>query len=279
MLIAKPILLGVVLPAVLSGLWLLPAWRRRDDTVSDSGRWVGPLALATAYIAGHVGTLGWPPFPAIEANQWVAWFTIVAAVMGVVEAARAVPAWRQWMLRVLLLAATLWLVLRPMVDYSWEPGQAVLWIGGIGALALGLWVELELVLPRLSPAAGWLTLLLQVSGGAAALAMSGSLALGLLAGGLAAGVGAALVLSLVLGGRPITATVIPVPGLVLTGLLTAGYFYSELPALSALLVAASPLAALLAAVAMRGRAPLLTVAVQATAQLVAIVVALTLAGF
>ena len=68
------------------------------------------------------------------------------------------------------------------------------------------------------------------------------------------------------------------PGFVLTGLLTAGYFYSELPAISALLVAASPLAALLAGVAMRGRAPLLTVVVQATAQLVAIVVALTLAG-
>jgi hypothetical protein len=117
------------------------------------------------------------------------------------------------------------------------------WLGGLTLLALAFLFGVERVVSGLPPPSGWAVLTVTASGCAFSFVVTGSLALGQLAGALVAGTGVALVLSLPTHGR-LTPSGVTAAAAVLTGLLLSGYFYSELPAPSALLLVASPLAPL-----------------------------------
>jgi hypothetical protein len=275
MLTPNMILLGVVVPAAVAGVTLLTAWRL-GGTEASRGRWGGAVGLGSAYAAGHWGIFGWPPFPAIEATQWIVYVVLVAAALGLLESRIELTTAPRWTLRVALVSASLWLWLRPLVDYAWEPVQAVTRLVLLGLLALAFWAELELVSPRLARGSSWLVLLLVSIGSALALALSGSLALGQLAGVLCAGLGAGFVAALLPGGR--RAEGLPVVAVALAGLWLVGHFYSELPATSALLLAAAPLAALaLPQRTLTGRSAALIPALRVAAVLLPIAAAVALA--
>ncbi len=50
----KPVLLGVLLPAVLCGAWLILAWRpwRRDEPITG-GAWGGAIGFGMGYLIAH----------------------------------------------------------------------------------------------------------------------------------------------------------------------------------------------------------------------------------
>ena len=62
--------------------------------------------------------------------------------------------------RAISVALLLWLTLRPVVRYQWEPVEAVLWLGSLGALLLLLWEGCARVASRLDSSSsllGWIT--------------------------------------------------------------------------------------------------------------------------
>jgi hypothetical protein len=241
------LLLGVFVPALLAAFWLLLAWRPWSRAVvSDHtlGRWGAPVALTLAYAAGHVCVLGLPSWPPTEATHWVLFLALAAGALGLSESLSSRRSrWRLWLPRALLAVGAIPALLKPYVDYTWTPEQSIVWILGIALLSVGFCVELAWALPGLPGTTGWWVLVLLTSGLAVTLALWASLTLGLLAGVLAAGCGAALCVSMLARGRPIPSTLVPLLTVVLGLLILSGYLFAELPAGSALLLAAAPAAA------------------------------------
>jgi hypothetical protein len=135
------------------------------------------------------------------------------------------------------------LLLKPRLQSDWGFGQDLLWVG---CLAAGM-VVLSVVCDGLcrhapAPIATPLFLLIPCGGAAIALMLSSSMLLGQLAAVLAATVFASFVLglrqvALGKGAAPVFTTLF-------AALMVSGYFFAELPAPSALLLAVAPALAL-----------------------------------
>jgi len=241
MLFLKPFLFGVLLPAVVSGIAFVVAWRpwQRDAPVAN-GIWGGAIALSVGYIVGHVGLLGWPPFPPVEATQWLVYLALASGVFGLIIALWHESTGLRWGLRLLLSGAMPWLILRPVLKYRWQPIEGVVWLVGLGVAILGFWLMLNALAKRFRGASTPLVLLVVATGGSVTLLLSGSAMLGQLGGVLTAALGASLViawwnptLSLAHGATSVVA-------ILLAGLWMSGYFYAEVPVVSALLLVVSP---------------------------------------
>jgi hypothetical protein len=140
------------------------------------------------------------------------------------------------------ISVALGLWLRPIVEHQWTRAAAIGWIAVLASVALLACFALDRGMPRLDPPAAWSAIACSFGGTALSLALSGSLALGLLAGSAAAAaLGVATVL-LVRPGRLDSGSVALVLVTISAGLLLCGTFYSALPPSSALLLLAAPLA-------------------------------------
>lgn len=241
-MLLKTFLLGMALPAVVSGTMFLVAWRRRAPLAG--GIWSGATALSIGYVTGHIGVAGLPPFPPTEATQWLAYLALAGMALGLVDALyQKNPAWLRWGLRLLLAAATVWLPLRPVVEYTWGPAKGVGGMVALGIALLAFWTQLEALAER-QPGAGLPLLLFIVTAASSVmLLVSGSALLGQLCGALAAAIGASWVVawespmfSLSRGARPVVSVL-------LGGLWLNGYFYADTPLTSVLLMALSLMAA------------------------------------
>jgi hypothetical protein len=255
-LTTRIVLLGVVLPAILGGgLALLLRLHRGDDR----GAWRAGLALGAGYLAGHVGTLGWPPFPAQPAEHWLAWLVPLALAAVVSETApRTSPASR-WVLRVAVFTAALFLLTGPLREHTWSTGATATWVPLLTLLSLVLWLGIHLGAKRVTGPAPWLALVVVAAGAGAALLLGGSQSLAQLAAGLAAAAGGAFVAALFGVGLPLSPPTALVPGTVLAGLLICGHFYAEVPRVVAVLLTASPLGASLVPTSWtEGRGPFAT---------------------
>jgi hypothetical protein len=215
------------------------------------GRWGLPLALGIGYALGHAGASEWltsgelPPIPPLNATDWLPWLALVAMIVGLVEALWPSPAWARWENRLLLTVATLWLLIGPIYRSLWEPEQwkGAVWVCGLGAGILVFWGVLEGLSCRRGR--GMLLPLAVLAGGtAAALVLSRFLVLGECAIGLAGALGAAWLVSRWWVELSPSGGGVPVVALLLAGLILGGFFYAELPAPSALLLAVAPLALL-----------------------------------
>ena len=204
------------------------------------GRWGVAAGLCLGYLAGHVGLLGWPIFPAVEASHWVAWLAVAAGLLGLVEATWTMPARPSWAVRGLFVAGFLAVLLRSKFEYGWTAFESAAWLGSLWVVLLLSWWNLEAQADRLSGpgwvvplgvvAAGW-AVVQAFSGGASFAQLDGVLAATLL--GALPTVGLRPGPSLSKGGPPVALSV-------LAGLGLAGYFYSEVPAASALLLTLAP---------------------------------------
>ncbi len=233
----ETILYAIALPAVLAGVVWGVAWRvwNRESAPLFGGTWAGAVAVAGAMIAGYIGVSGWSGYPPKVAEGWLPFIAIVAVFAGALEG--VLPKflrWGPWLTIVIWFAFILTERSRP----TWT-GTSIFLV--LTTLAFDGCVQAtEAVAQRHPGAALPLALWVWTAGLAGALGATGSITYGQLGGTLAAAMGAGVVAAWLKPGfsfsRGAVATVMILGG----SLLLCGYFYSELPLSSALILAGAP---------------------------------------
>lgn len=148
------------------------------------------------------------------------------------------------LLLALVSAGALTLLLKPKFQYGWSPGEGLTWVVGLTCAMVLLAVILDALTRQSAPAVELPAMLLITCAGTfGALMLSGSMLLAQYAAVLAGAVFGSLVFSArhVALGRGI----VPLLSLLLGALLTSGYFFAELPAAAAVLLAFAPAFALI----------------------------------
>ncbi len=209
--------------------------------------WAGPPALGLGYALGHAAVRGWlkgewPTFPPLDVTDWVPFLALAAMVLGSFEAAAPSPAWARWENRLLLAAGSLWALLHPLFNGTWQPREGAIWLASIGAAQLIVWGVMETRARQLGRAM-IPPMVILAAGTAAVLLLSHSLVLGELAATLAVALVAICLVSLWRPGLTLARGGVPVVVTVLTGLLVLGRFYAypEVSAPAVILLAVSPL--------------------------------------
>ncbi len=234
---------------------------------------LGPLAIGLAYLSGHLVITGWVPFPPADTTNWLPYFALAAAVLGASCTMLPTKAWARVLIFAVVSAGALRLLLKPKFQYGWSLGEGWLWVACLMCALVLLAVILDALGRRTATAIEMPAFLLITCAGAfGALMLSGSMLLGQFAGVL----GAAVFGSLVFTARKVALGrgIVPVFSLLLVALLLSGYFFAELPAGSALLLA---FASVLALVPIRMPNRLLAFGVRAALVSLPILVALVLA--
>ena len=238
----KPLLLGAGLPFLVS-LAVLALTRRRRTASGKSPSWAGALAVGGGYLAGQVALLGWPPVPPLERVDWLWYLAAAAVAVGTLEALLPSWDWLRWGLRAPLGGAVLLLLLLPLLK-TWGRGEMVAWLAGLGAAGLVFWAALD-SLARRGPGTGPLLLVVLALGSTLVLLWSGSALFAQLGLALTASLAGSLVVAWWAPSLPPARGIATVVGVLLPGTWLLGYFYAEVPAASAVLLAAAlPVAAL-----------------------------------
>lgn len=212
----------------------------------SAGRCAGAIAIGAGYVAGHVFTAGWSSFPPRHATHWLFWFAVVGVIAAVVAALVKPKGTIRLVAWAIICTIACRLILQPKFSYAWSAAEG--WLR-VFAIALGVVVLtccLDLVERRPFGAATLFSVTTVLCGGAfIALILSGSLLLGQFACILSA-IAATCFLLIIAVTAPFHPSGAAAPlSLVCAGLWLSGFFYAELPATSALLLAFGPAMALL----------------------------------
>ncbi len=230
------ILRGVLLPALVALGVLALGWTRPRSASGDA---VAPaLAVGLGYAAGHAALAGWPPFPPIEATQWLFVFALAAAALAILPLSTAGGRG----LRRALIALGVPLPLAwPLAQHTWSKPETAAWLAGLTLGIFALQTALDALRER--PAGRWLPLALVVSAslGGATVLLSGSAWVAQLAGVLAATLAALALAAMLWPARSPRGALLPA-GTLLFALLVTGVLYVEVPLGSGLLIAAAPCA-------------------------------------
>ncbi|MEZ4270704.1 MAG: hypothetical protein R3C68_04510 [Myxococcota bacterium] len=225
---------GLILPGIVAGVFTWIGRRFRRSAAASAGKGIG-----FALLAGYVGLVDWPAWPPNEATQWL---VLIAPLLGGVVGLSAWWSHRpvlRWGLRFITTAVLLFLLLGPMREYHWTSTQGVVWMVALGAVVLWLWRSTETLTQRCRSVGLVMALLSVAIFSAIALAASGSILLGQMAGMLAAGLGSTLIFSAGALGQTVRSGAATVTVILLGAVIGLGYFYSALPASSALLLVAA----------------------------------------
>ncbi len=235
----------VVLPALIAATALVAAWRLRANRSADY--WGPAVGLGVGYIAGYLGILGWPMFPPLEVTQWLFLIAVTGLALGITE-----RWWRRhlritWAVRFLIMGAVSWILLRPLVTYSWSTALSVAWLAGLTAGAIGFWKIQQRLDGHAAPRFHALLLTVLGTTESVVIGLSSSVALAQLQGVLTAAVAATFLVAWRLP-RALDSlnTGIPLVSLLFVTHGAAAFFFAEMPAASAVLLALAPLGALLA---------------------------------
>lgn len=245
MLIFKQLILGLFLPAVVGGGILifaksLASKREREHKKDWFSGWLVAVALGAGYIVGYIGLEGLPPFPPREGVHWLCYLAIIGLISGVFWYASR---WGCLIVQIALSIVIPRLLLNSAFKYTWGPFEGIIWWA---CLAVAIFIFWHIVQESFTilPAGGSSPFVyFGLSGGTALiLALSGSLRLGQHAGILVAVFAVSWIITLI-GQRseekwqvfPLKAS--PVVALLLSGIWMNGYFYEEVPAASAILLA------------------------------------------
>jgi hypothetical protein len=212
----------------------------------SANRCAGAVAIGAGYVAGHVLAAGWSPFPPRHATHWLFWFAVIGVIAAVADALVRPKGTVRLVAWAIICTIACRLILQPKFSYAWSAAEGWLWVFAIALGIVVLTFCLDLVERRPFGTATLFSVTTVLCGGACvALILSGSLLLGQLAGILSAM--AATCFLLIIAVRPSfhpSGAVAPL-SLVYAGLWLSGFFYAELPAASALLLALAPAVALL----------------------------------
>ena len=294
MLLIKQLFLGLLLPAVVSGAILIFTRSRGSRTdatgqetapVGFSGWWIA-AALAIGYIVGYIGIEGLPVFPPRLGPHWLFYFAAIGlAVAGFLH----FSGWVRVVTQIVLAITFPRLLLTATFKYTWGPLEGIIWWV---CLAIAIFIFWHLVEQSFSilPSGGTVPFVyFGIFGGTALiLAVSGSLRLAQ-HGGVFAAIFAAIWIITRVQQRSPPSFVLPlnaasVVTLLLVGLWMNGYFFSDMPGISALLLLISPLFArvgqLTAVQKLSGqRSTMLQIAAIALPVLIAIGITIARAGF
>ena len=245
MLIFKQLILGLLLPAVVGGgLFIFAkslASKRESVHKKDwfSG-WLVAVALGAGYSVGYIGLEGSPPFPPREGVHWLCYLAIIGLISGAFWYASR---WGHLIVQIALSIVIPRLLLNSAFKYTWSPFEGIIWWV---CLAVAIFIFWHIVQESFTilPAGGSSPFVyFGLSGGTALiLALSGSLRLAQHAGVLVAIFAASWIITLV-GQRSdnnkwqvFPLGVSPVVTLMFAGIWMNGYFYEEVPAVSAILL-------------------------------------------
>jgi hypothetical protein len=231
--IAPAALVAMLLAA---GIGFLARWRSKDD----GRKWLYSMALGLAYAAGHVRATGWPGFPPADSTNWLLYFGLVSAALSAIIAHWLPSTGVRIAIAIAASNSALHLLLKPKIQYGWSRGESAIWMSSLTVAASALWLGLGSIATRSArhPLAFPLILLIPAMGLSASLLLSGSLLLGQLGIILVAALLSAFVASARHPGLQVGT--VPAFALLFPALLLSGYFFAELPASSALLLAATP---------------------------------------
>jgi len=234
--IASVILWGVVAPVlVAAGLSAAAqAFKKRTGRATPP---VEGFFLWAGYSTAYAGLAGWPPFPPVEATQWLVVLLFAVAWVPVMETRMEKPALRA-MLRMLFAFAIVGVLLKPRAEIAWSVTEGLSWLLGWSlSLSLG-WMLMSTPEPRRHSDWSAIPMLVGMAGANIALFLSGSALLAQLGGA-----GATILLGLTLmnstgrGSIP-QAVVGPLICLIFC-LVVLGQTYAYLPLASACLLLAS----------------------------------------
>ena len=250
MLIFKQLVLGLLLPAAVSGGILTLAKSlasKKESEHIEKGKdrfsgWLVVVALSAGYIVGYIGLEGLPPFPPREGVHWLCYLAIIGLILG---ALWHFALWGRLIVQVALSIVIPRLLLNSTFKYTWGPVDGVIWWVCLAAAIFIFWNIVQQSFTLLPSGGSSPFVYFGLSGGTALiLAVSGSLRLAQHSGVLVAIFAASWILTLVLQRSnnrrhafPLSAS--PVVTLVFAGIWMNGYFYEEVPAVSALLLAIS----------------------------------------
>jgi len=282
------IIFGVVAPALVSAAIVLFAWfATRDRALAV------PIAVGVGFFTGFY-LLFRPTFPPGDSVHWLAWASLPAAAVGVVQwgPTRSASRWRgsvsliNFIVVAALAGAIIWLMLRPLFGSTWEESRAtgVIWIAAIALATAFWWILHDIQAARDSEPAFAVALTIVLALASATIAMTGSQTLGQIGGMLAAAVGAVALIGFFFGNLMLTRGGIMPIALLFIPLLAASLdgFFSTMPRHYAAGLFLSPLGGWLAELpVLRRRRPLTrgTIIVFASTALAAIVTILAFLAF
>ncbi|MEO8425638.1 MAG: hypothetical protein ABI651_00865 [Verrucomicrobiota bacterium] len=241
-ILLEQLLPGIIVGAVITGAVLAAAAR-----FPSVHRWAGAVALGVGYVGGHAMAIGrWPSFPPKEATHWLLYFAVAALIMGLLDVVRPdTRRWRRLSVRAVFSGVFLCVLLQPKWRYAWSLSEGLLWIGGLLAIMLFVSSCFETIAqPSGSRPALPLILAILSAGTSVALMVSGSMLLGQLALIFGTTTVVAWLVACWIPSLSLRGGAGPIVIVVLAGLWLSGYFYAELPPVSALMLAVSPLLAL-----------------------------------
>jgi hypothetical protein len=237
--LVQQLLPGILVALLVSGVLTVVGrlWKANS--------WVDAIAVGVGYAVGHAVTAGWPAFPPIEATQWLPYFGIAVTVLAVIDTLLRPPGTLRAVIWFLSCAGILSLLLTSKFQYGWSLFAGVLWIAGLATAMLVLTTFLDRTAQRDVSISLPLILAIVAGGTGLALMLSGSMLLGQLALVLAGAFGAMVIVGTLLPNAINGRGIAPVSATLLSGLWLSGYFFSELPPMSGLLLLVSPIPALM----------------------------------
>jgi hypothetical protein len=236
---------GVLVPAAVAMAVLILARRWGERHGGEAPRGGAGLAAGAGLLAGFVALagsrqLGWEFLAPTDSWHWLPLLSVLATGVGIAERVTSWTPVARGGLRLLVAAATAWLLVRAeSAVQAVNPG----WLAGVGLAVLVSWGLLD-PLARRWPGPGLPALLASVALAAGAvLALSGILKFAQMAGVLAAVLAGCAGPARWPPGESPARGAVPGLSVLLPGLLFAGYFntFSDVPPASFLLVLAAPL--------------------------------------
>jgi hypothetical protein len=248
MLVLKQLFLGLLLPAVVSGGILifarsLSSKQGAVNTDKRSSDWLVAVALSAGYIVGYFGLEGFSvlPFPPRQGIHWLCCLAIIGFIVGcfwhLALSGRLIA-------QVVLSAVIPRLLLNSTFKYTWGQLEGIIWWVCLAAAIFIFWNLVQQSFTTLISDASVPFVYFGLSGGTALiLALSGSLRLAQHSGILVALFVTSWIITLALQRdgkwQVFLPGVSPVVTLLLAGIWMNGYFYEEVPAASAILLAVS----------------------------------------
>ena len=249
MLTIKQLFFGLLLPAIIGGGILLFArsLSSKENTIENEkghsgfSGWFIAAALGIGYIVGYLGLEGLPPFPPKLGVHWLFYLAIIGLI---VAGFWHFALWGRLIAQVALAFIIPRLLLTSTFKYTWGQTEGIIWWVCIAAAIFIFWYLVQQSFIALPSGASGPFVYFGLSGGTAlVLALLGSLRLAQHAGILVALFVTSWIIALVLHRNDKPFTFSPSASAVITllfvGIWMNGYFFAEVPAVTALLLAIS----------------------------------------
>lgn len=251
MLILKQLFFGLLLPAVVTGGILVFARSLASKEGGESTRketdisqgWLIAGALSAGYIVGYFGLEGFStlPFPPRQGIHWLCCLAIIGFIVGCF--------WHfsfsgRLIAQIVLSIAIPRLLLSSTFKHTWGQLEGIIWWLCLAAAIFIFWNLVQQSFTILPSGGSVPFVYFGLSGGTAlVLALSGSLRLAQHSGILVALFAVSWIITIALqrdgNWQVFPPGVSPVAALLLAGIWMNGYFYEEVPAVSAILLVIS----------------------------------------